>query len=122
VTAAEILLTDLRAADIEVDLDAAGEVRCRSWRGVLTAELRRRVAEHRYEVAWRVDAMRALAGDDGWAPPVIAAAPSTGSYCECCGEAQDRERVPRSVLCCLATARLVEDRRGRQARPRETVA
>ncbi len=55
--------------------------------------------------------MRALAGDDGRAPKAIAAAPSEGDCCETCGEAQAYGRVPRCVLCALAAARLVEERR-----------
>ena len=121
-TAAEILLTDLRSVGVTVILAAGGELRCRSRRGVLTPELRRRVAELKfdlifiledeaYEINWRAEAMKALAGDDGATPKMIAAAPSEGACCECCAEPQDRERVPRCVLCCLAAAQLVEERR-----------
>ncbi len=132
-TPAELLLTDLRSVGVEAYLDPVGELRCRARRGVLTPELRRRVAEHRadlrfiledeaYEIAWRVAAMKALAGDDGRAPKVIAAAPSTGDYCACCGEAQAYGRTPRCVLCALAAAQVVEERRGRADSAQEDAA
>ena len=132
-TTADLLLVELRAANITVYLDDVGELRCRSRRGVLTPELRRRVAElkfdlifvledENYEIAWRAEAMKILAGDDGRAPKVIAAASSTGDYCETCGEAQAYGRVPRCVLCALAAAELVEERGARTDRAQEDAA
>jgi hypothetical protein len=133
VSPAEVLLTDLRACGVTVSLDDGGELRCRSRRGVLTSELRQRIAEHKvdlifllqdeaYEITKRVAAMHALAGDDGRVPRVIVPVPSEGAFCETCGEAQAYGRVPRCVLCALAAARLVEDRRGSKDRLQEYVA
>ena len=117
---AEVLLTELRTVGIEAYLDPVGELRCRSRRGVLTPELRRRVAELKvdliflledeaYEIAWRAEAMRALAGDDGLPPAVIAPVSPTGDIYACCGEPSAYGRQARCPLCALAAAQVIEE-------------
>ena len=133
-TAAQALLTELRALGADVFLDADGEPRVRARRGVLTAELRERLVEHKPDlihllrdeqsaIDWRVERMRSGLDRDGRVPATVAVVPPVGDRCETCGEPQAYGRVARCVLCALAAAQGVEERRsGHDRAPGQTEA
>ncbi len=125
------VLCDLRVLGVRVELDG-DEVRCRAPRGALTPDLVRRlraakpqvqallVAEDA-EIAWRADAIGARVAASAGGPDafVVRDTPPAPNRCRSCGDPTPDGGTAKCPLCCLASARVLDERRERRDIPAE---